>query len=112
MVAAEAPYPSGSIERPMSLTTTAEPRRARSSANSRPSPRPAPVTTATRPSKRSSCLSPGSVGTCLPPQVSPPWRVRSSQLDHHGLLLGVVLAPVLPAFAAEARLLVPAAREG
>src|SRR4029077_312964 len=96
LVSAEAPYLSWSLEHPMSLTTTAEPRRARSSANSRPSPRPAPVMTATRPSKRSR-LSRGSVGTCLLLKFRRSGGGRSLQLDHQGFLLGVVLVPVLPA---------------
>src|SRR6266550_2788294 len=48
----EAPEPS--LAQPRSLTTTLAPRAASSRAYSRPTPRPAPVTTATRPSKRSS----------------------------------------------------------
>src|SRR2546423_8867151 len=48
----DAPEPS--LAQPRSLTTTVAPREASSRAYSRPTPRPAPVTTATRPSKRSS----------------------------------------------------------
>src|SRR5438309_4383805 len=49
--AGSASVPSPSIEPPRSLTTTLAPRSPSSSAYARPMPRPAPVTTATRPSK-------------------------------------------------------------
>ncbi len=48
---AACPTPSPCMVPPRSLTTTAAPRRANSRAYSRPSPRPAPVTIATWPSK-------------------------------------------------------------
>ena len=52
--AGPASAPSPSIEPPRSLTTTRAPRSASRRAWARPMPRPAPVTTATRPSKRCS----------------------------------------------------------
>ena len=93
---ASAPRPS--MEPPRSLTTTLAPRSASSSAWARPIPRPAPVTTATRPSKlcvftptrpsvlliRGGALVPvrraatGAVNPRSPPRVPPTMAARSS----------------------------------
>ena len=50
--AGPASVPSPSIDPPRSFTTTLAPRAASKRAYARPMPRPAPVTMATRPSKR------------------------------------------------------------
>src|SRR5882724_5138692 len=74
----EAPEPS--LAQPRSFTTTVAPRAASRRAYSRPTPRPAPVTTATRPSKRSSLTVllllalgegfPGLIGVAVLPDVA------------------------------------------
>src|SRR6266404_3480835 len=112
-IVASFPNPDTSV--PRSFTTSRAPRSARSSTYARPSPRPAPVTTATFPSNEirsgislSSCVK---IQCCSPHDTPPHPFMPSPTFEYSSSPNGLSLSPVLGPFLADAMRQGPFVRE-